>query len=85
MLEINEALPRPKPWNGARGVPSGEPRPEPVQQQQRQLTQAENAVATHLGVSGLPLESAARLAVIIIELRSQVEYLQQRVRELMGE
>jgi len=78
MREINPKLPQPKPWNGAPGVPSGEPRPEPVQQQQRQMTKAESAVATHLGVSGMPLEAAAKLAVIILELRARIEVLEGR-------
>jgi len=84
-MEINAALPTAKPWAGAPGVLSGEPRPMSVQQQQRQLSKAESAVATHLGISGIPLEAAAKLAVIITELRGQVEYLQGRVRELLAE
>src|SRR5579862_7843669 len=78
-MEINAALPTAKPWAGAPGVLSGEPRPMSVQQQQ--VSKAESAVATHLGISGIPLEAAAKLAVIITELRGQVEYLQGRVRE----
>jgi hypothetical protein len=86
MSEINPRLPQPKPWAGAQGIPSGESRAHlSVQAQQRQLTQSESAVATHLGVSGIPIEAAGKLAVIILELRSQVEYLQARVRELAGE
>jgi hypothetical protein len=82
---MNAALPQPKPWSGAQGVVTGEPRPASVQAQTRQLTKAESAVATHIGISGIPLEAAAKLAVIIIELRSQIEYLQSRVREMAGE
>jgi hypothetical protein len=85
MRDINPALPTPKPWSGAPGVLSGEPRPEPVQEQQRRLTMAENALAHQLGTAGIPLDAAAQLAVIILEMRSQVEHLQERVRELVGE
>lgn len=82
--KVNDRV-KPFVWNGAEGIPAGEPRPTSVQAQQRQLTQAESAVAHHLGLSGIPIEAAAKLAVIILELRGQVDYLQSRVRELLAE
>lgn len=83
---MNTGLPTARPWNGAQGILSGESRAHlSVQAQQRQLTKAESAIANHLGLSGIPIEAAGKLAVIILELRSQVEYLQTRVRELVGE
>lgn len=83
---MNTGLPTAKPWSGAQGIPSGESRAHlSVQAQQRQLSEAESAIAQHLGLGGIPIEAAAKLAVIILELRSQVEYLQTRVRELAGE